>query len=168
MRDRRKESEIWNAIDDQRPKDIQQLCWKRSYLGIKAALEHIGLTIATTKDEFDAIPIPKDKSGHKNYSNRKIIVTRNGIQSNPTRIRDLLKGDNKLLTKDDLNIILKKVNDEKSLNQPKGIPTNNNKESNAINKLNILLDIETYLDIQHLIDHRIADIAYKFKNSSIK
>ncbi len=166
MKELRKQSEIWEAVDVQRPKDLKELYWRRSYLGIKAALEHVGLSIITTKEEFDALSIPKDKAGHKRYLERKIIVTRNGIQSKPTQIKNLLSGASGLLTKEELNVILQKVNDEKSLNQPKGIPTNNDKESNAIKKLNKLLDIESYLDIEYLIEHRIADIAYCFKNDN--
>jgi hypothetical protein len=110
MRELRKESEIWDAVDNQRPENIKQLCWKQSYLGIKTALEHIGLSIITTKDEFDAIPIPIDKSDKKHYSHRKIIVTRNGIQSKPIQIKNLLTGASGLLTKDEVTTILQKVN----------------------------------------------------------
>ncbi len=166
MKELRKLSDIWDAIDTQRPKDIKIIEWKQSYLAVKAAIEYIGLLMVTTEDEFNKIPIPIDNLGCKHYLYRKIIVARNGIQSKPTQIKDLLSGTSKLLTKEELDIILKKVNAEKSLNQPKGIPTNNDKELNAIIKLNILLDIEFYLDIEHLIEHRIADTAYRFKNDS--
>ena len=109
----------------------------------------------------------KGKLGKKIYANRKIIVTRNGIQSLPTQINNIINGVSGLLTKDELNVIMKKVNDEKSLNQLKGLATNNDKESNAINKLDELLNIEKYLDKQHLIEHRIADIAYSFKDDDL-
>ena len=160
----RKLSEIWNSIDEKRPQDIKIIAWKQSYEGVKAAIEYIGYVMVTTKEEFDSISIPINKVGHKSYGSRKIIVTRDGVQSVPTQIQGLLIGTCGLLTPDELNLILKKVNDEKSLNQPKGIPTNNDKETNAIDKLDDLLDIEKYLDRQHLIEHRIADIAYRFKN----
>ena len=163
----RKISDVWNAIDNQRPKDIKIIAWKQSYEAVKAAIEYIGYELVTTKEEFEAIPIPKGKLGKKIYANRKIIVTRNGIQSLPTQINNIINGVSGLLTKDELNVIMKKVNDEKSLNQLKGLATNNDKESNAINKLDELLNIEKYLDKQHLIEHRIADIAYSFKDDDL-
>ena len=49
---RRKLSEIWIAIDDLRPNNIKKLDWKRSYDGIKTAIEYIGYKIITTKEEF--------------------------------------------------------------------------------------------------------------------
>ena len=157
-------SEIWNAIDDKRHPTIKIIDWKRSYVAINEAIEYIELKIVTTKEEFDAIPIPKDKNGNKKYMCRKIIVEKNGIRSLPTTIEDLLTGHSSLKTLDEMKIIRKKVNDDQILTNPKGIPTCNNKESNAIDKLHELLDIEKYVDKQHLIEHRIADIAYRFKN----
>jgi hypothetical protein len=167
MNQLRKLSEIWQAIDNQRPKDVILYYWKQSYEGIKTVIEYIGYVMITTKEEFDAIPIPKDKSGIKNHSQRKIIVSRNSILSKPIQIVSLLTGNCKLLTKNELAIIQAKADNKKSLNQPKGHIINNDKESNAINKLHILLDIDTYLDSQHLLEFRVADIAYRLKNEQL-
>jgi hypothetical protein len=160
----RKISDIWQAIEHLCPQNINKTTWKQSYEYIKAAIEYIGYVLITTKEEFDTLQIPMDKSGINNYSRRKIIVSRNGIQSKPTRIESLLTGHCKLLTTEELNVIKQRNGADHSLNQPKGSPTSNDKELNAINKLHILLDIDTYLEYQHLLEFRISDIAYRFKN----
>ena len=71
----RKLKDIWDAIDDKRPKDKKIIAWKQSYEGVKAAIEYIGFKLVTTKEEFDELPIPINKVGHKGYLYRKIIVT---------------------------------------------------------------------------------------------
>jgi hypothetical protein len=168
MKKRRKISEIWEAIDNQRPADITKTTWHQSFDGVKLAIEYIGYLLITTRKEFDTLTIPKYKSGRKHYSQRKIIVSRNGILSKPTLIESLLSGNSKLLTIDELTVIQQKlINDKKNVNKPKGAPLYNDKESNAINKLHALLDIDTYLDIEHLLEHRKADIAYRFKNEQL-
>ena len=161
----RKVSDIWKAIEDKKTPDITIIDWKRSYQAINAAIEYIGYKMITTKEEFDAIPIPKKKGG-LNYGNRKIIVERNGINSIPTSIDGILTGYSSLQTTNEKNNIRKKIANEHILMNPKGLITCNNKEMNAINKLHELLNIEEYLDIEHLIEHRISDVAYRFKNEN--
>ena len=159
-------SEIWEAIEDQRPKDIKIIDWRQSYDAVKSAIEYVGYEMITSKEEFIDIPIPIDRRGCKCYINRKIIIKRDGIQSILTRIDQILTKTSLFKTSDEMKIVQKKINDDKMLNQPKGVSTTTDKEMNAIDKLDELLGIEKYLDKQHLIEFRIADVAYRFKNGS--
>ena len=72
--------------------------WKRSYNGIKAVMNYIGLKLITTPEELDLMEIPINKNNRKGYSNRKVIVSKNGIISSPTVIKDLMTGHSGLLT----------------------------------------------------------------------
>ena len=83
-------SEIWEAIEDQRPKDIKIIDWRQSYDAVKSAIEYVGYEMITSKEEFIDIPIPIDRRGCKCYINRKIIIKRDGIQSILTRIDQIL------------------------------------------------------------------------------
>lgn len=160
-------SEVWAQVDKYKPDCISILEWHRTYEAIKLAVEYVGYIMITTKEQLDNMEIPKDKSGNKKkYSSRKIIVSKNGLNCKATSICDILDGTSQLLTKDELNVILQKVNDQKSINQPKGTTINNDKESDGINKLDELLKIDLYLDKKHLLEHRIADVAYCFKGSA--
>ena len=158
----RKLSEIWNAIDDQRPKNIKKLEWKRSYEGVKAAIEYLGYTMITSKEEFDAIPIPVSKTSQKHYLFRKIIISRDNIQSIPVAINSLLQGNTTLKTQEEMKVIYNKVSDDRTLTLPKGISTCSNNERKSIDYLDTLLNIDKYLNKVHLLENRLADVAYCF------
>jgi len=130
-------------------------------------MEYIGYILVTNKDEFDSMQIPLDKLGQKKFQNRKIVVTRDGIQSIPTIIQNLLSGKAGLLTQDERNIIQQQIIEDKKLQQPKGQKINNDKESFAINALDTLLQTEKYMDKHHLLEHRITDVAYGFKGANL-
>jgi hypothetical protein len=153
----RKLSDIWNAIDDQRKMNV--IAWKRSYEGIKTAIEYIGLTMITTKEELDKMEIPVSRSGKKAYGYRKIDVSRDGIISK-SRINDILNGKNSLKTKEEMVVIHKKLGVYKNLVLPKGIATTHNSESKTVNDLDILIGISDYVHREHLVEFRLYDMAY--------
>jgi len=123
------------------------------------AIEYIGLKLVTTKEELDKMEIPVSRSGKKAYGYRKIDVSRDGIISK-SRINDILNGKNSLKTVDEMKLINKSIGLTLSISQPKGIATCNNSESKAIDDLDILIGISKYIQREHLIEHRLYDIAY--------
>lgn len=159
----RKISDVWKAVKDERPANISDTCWKRSYEGVKAALKHVGYELVIDRDSFDAITIPLKNDKGKDYSARKIIVTRAGCTSEPTRIDSLLTGNSGVLTVDERLAIYQKVGVAKSAQQPKGIASSNNAESCAVDELDALLGTADVLQRQHLYEFRLADIAYSLK-----
>jgi hypothetical protein len=160
MKKPRKNSDIWKAIDDQRillgMKEIQ---WKQSFEGVKAAIEHIGHIMITTKEDLDKMEIPITRVGNKRYGRRKIEISRNGIISK-TRIDDILSCNSSLKTVEEIAEIYKQKGLTLSIDRPKGIPTNNNAESKAIDDLDILINISDNVYREHLYEHRLYDIAY--------
>lgn len=91
-------SEIWDSIKDQKPKDMHVYTWKQSYDGVKLALLQIGLVLEMTREEFGLLPVPQSRDGYRCYNNRKVVVSRQGNVSGPTRLHDLLTGQSALLT----------------------------------------------------------------------
>jgi hypothetical protein len=160
MKELRKIGDIWKAVDDQR-KDFKmsKYVWNKSFEGVKAVIKYIGLTMITTKEELDAMEIPMEKNGTKRYSHRKIDVSKNGIISKSC-INSILSGNNGLRTKAERDVIFKNVGILQSISQPKGISTTNNKESKAIDNLNILIGISDYIHSEHLFENRLYDMAY--------
>jgi hypothetical protein len=162
----RKLSDIWNIIDNQRLQyNMKKNEWKRSYIGVTTALNHIGLEVITTKEEFEKIEIPT-KNNNKKYLFRKIIVSRNGIISSPTKITHLISGQSGLLTQDEKNIIYDKQSKALSIIHPKGIAKANNQEAETIDALNIKLNMSSTFDIIHLDEFRLTDICFKEYNSN--
>jgi len=158
MKERRKISDIWKAIDDQRILSKSgKYEWIRSYEGIKIAIEYIGFKMITTKDEFDEIEIPIDKNGKKNYGWRKINVSRNGI-TKFARIEHLMTGESSLKTKEEMHEINTKRGVDLSINRPKGFSTTNDSESKAIDDLDILIGISDYTYREHIVELRLYDI----------
>jgi hypothetical protein len=167
MKELRKISDIWKAIDDKRIlSKMGKHKWFQSYEGIKAAIEYIGLKIITTKKELDAMEVPIDKNSIKHYGWRKINVSRDGIISN-VGINSLLGNYSTLRTDEEMKEIYKKVGTTLSLQQPKGIPTANNLESKAIDDLDILIGISDYIHREHLFEFRLYDMAYCMINDDI-
>jgi len=161
MREIRKLSDIWKAVDDQRIESKKkEKVWKQSYEGVKAAIEYIGLELETTKDEFNRLDIPiNNRNGKRNYIQRIIKVSKNGIISGG-RIGDLMTGKNSLKTKEEMNEIYKNMGVEKSLKQPKGIATSQNVESKSIDDLDILIGLSEFAFREHLFENRLYDITY--------
>lgn len=154
--------EVFGApcVEDKRPADMQKLEWRRSFDGVSSALESIGLKMEMTREEFDAVPVPENRAESLCYERRKIIVSRNGINSKPTRIDALLSGASSLRTKEELQESYNKVSNSYAVNQPQGVSCNTAKETSAIDRLDALLEMEKYVQRQHLVEFRLADIAY--------
>ena len=91
-------SDVWKAIESQRSaammKDYE---WKQSYMGVCAALMHIGLEMVTTEEEFDKLSIPV-VNHKKKFGRRLIRVSRNGVLSTEKQICHLLTGSASLPT----------------------------------------------------------------------
>lgn len=155
-----KTTDIWKAVEDQRPAGTKQLQWQHSYDGVKAALKHAGFELVTASDSFVDIDIPLDNRKRKNFSARKVVVTRAGCVSKPTMIRHLLSGNSGVLTDDERLAIQQKVGVANSAKQAKGVATTANAESRAIDELDALLGLTGFLYRRHLYEHRLADMAY--------
>jgi hypothetical protein len=167
MKNTRKASDIWKAINDKRIlSKMGKFEWVRSYEGNKSAIEYIGLKMITTKDDFDEIEIPIDRNGKKNYGWRKINVSRNGI-TKFARIDHLLTGESSLKTKEEMHEINTKRGVDLSTTRPKGFSTTNDSESKAIDDLDNLIGISNYTQREHLNELRLYDIAYCMKNDDI-
>ena len=167
MKELRKISDIWKAIDDQRIlSKMDKREWKQSFEGTKTAIEYIGLKMITTKKELDEMEVPIDRMNVKRYMGRKINVSRNGIISN-VGVNSLLGGYSTLRTDEEMKEIYKKVGINLSLQQPKGIPTANNLESKAIDDLDILIGIYDYIHREHLFEHRLYDMAYCINGNNL-
>ena len=163
---KRKVSEIWKIIDIHRPKDIPKFEWKRSYDGVKKALEFVKLTLITTEEDFDKISIPKDKK-QLCYSHRKIVVSRKNFVFHPIRIDHLLSGLSTLRTKEELKIINDKKSENASIQHPKGSNITTEAETNSIDSLHDLIKLNEKLIHQHIIESRVSDVAYCFKDDDI-
>lgn len=159
----RKISDVWTAIDDQRPADMPERQWRRSFDGVKAGLKHVGFELVTTSQKFQDLAIPL-RSGHgKNYNAREVIVTRAGHTSEPTQIAFLLSGHSGVLTDDERLTIHQRVGVALSAKQLKGIAIYHKAESCAVDELDALLGTADVLQRQHLYEFRLADIAYCLK-----
>lgn len=156
----RKISDVWKAVDDQRLEaKMTSIEWRQSYIGVCAALAHSGLKLAHPKEEFDQIEVPLEGRG-KAYCHRKICVTRAGLVSQPSRISNWLTGYTQLLTNKEREIIITARSDARSLAQPTGVAQNNQREASAVNQLDELIDLDKKLVRVHLLEFRLADIAY--------
>jgi hypothetical protein len=196
MKNPRKISDIWKAIDHQRNAfnmkeiiwrqsyegikaaieyighqrnafNMKEIIWRQSYEGIKAAIEYIGLQLITKKKDFDAIEIPLSTKKIKKYGYRNIVVARNGYIYKAARINDILSGQNGLKTDEELEIIYTNLGIANSIVKPKGIATNNNIESKSIDDLDELISISNFMYREHLVEFRRFDIAYCLINDDI-
>lgn len=160
----RKVNDVWGAIDEQRPDGIGQLLWRQSHEGLKAVFASIGLELVTTKEELDAMEIPLDGKGRMMNPWRQVVVKRGDNLSRPIRINDLLTGASSLRTNEELKAIKLKSGEVLKENQPKGSTASNDVEFNAIEALDKMINADAYLHRVHLVEHRIADIAYCMLN----
>lgn len=159
-------TDIWEAVEDQRPASVPKFQWKRSFSGVKAALKHVGFELIMTPNTFDDIPIPLNRENSKRYDHRKVVVTRVGRTSEPTRIADLMTGHSGVLTNDESRIINQSKGVTMSAQRPKGVSTTHNAESRAVDELDVLLGLSGFLRRQHLYEFRLADIAYCLSTST--
>ena len=167
MKELRKVSDIWKAIDDKRIlSKMGKHKWRQSFEGVKAAIEYIGLIMVTTKEEFDKLEIPINRTLDKQYNYRKIEVSKNDILSK-SRISDLLSNNNSLKTAEEMKVIYKKLGVNQSLYQPKGMILYINSESKAINDLDALIGLPNYVHRVHLYECRLFDMAYCMINNDI-
>ena len=171
MAEYRNAKDIWNAVDYKRPKQIKRFFWKRTYEGIHAALLYIGLTLVNTKEEFEKIPVPTvtDKNGTitKKYTQRKVVVEKNGVRSEPTNIHSLLSGTTQLLTDEERVTNNEKLSEKMSILRIKGLTISNDSEKNTIDNLDEILEISKHLNRHHLLENRLADIAYALPDSDL-
>lgn len=158
-------SDIWKAVQDQRPANVPKPKWQQSYDGVKAALKHAGFELVMTRESFDNIAIPVFQK-RKHYSARKVVVARADLTSKPTAIDSLLSGKSGLLTEDERLAVNQKRAVAMVAQRPKGVATNNNAESRAIDELDLLLGTTSFLYRQHLYEFRLADIAYCLKEGA--
>lgn len=158
----RRLNDIWKAIDHLRiAEKMKSREWKQSYAGVKAALEHVGLVMATTKHEFAALPIPLDnKTNKKQYMNRKICVSRNGNIQAEAPLCTILTGNSGLLTTTERKGINDKKSTSMTIARPTGFAHSNVVETNAIDTLHVLIKLNTKIYSEHLIENRLADVAY--------
>lgn len=163
----RPSNDIWDAIDHLRiDAKMKGREWKRSYAGVTAALQYVNLVMVTTKAEFEALDIPIDnKNKQKQYMHRKICVSRDGIIHPETLISSVVSRTTALLTTDERKVI----NDSKSTSmttaRPTGVAHSNIVETSAIDALHELIEINTKLHSEHLIENRLADVAYCLPDS---
>lgn len=160
--------EVWDAIEHLRRKSGKKIrAWKKSYEGVKAAVEYCGYKLHMTKKEFKAVKAPRH-SGHGNgpdNSRRKIIVSRNGIVCHPVEIGQILTGKTSFLTPEELN----EMNEQKSLDgkkrRVKGETVCQQLESDSINTMNKMIGTNRVLVHHHLYEFRLADVAYRRQSS---
>lgn len=155
----RKLSDVWAAIDNVKPANLNFFEWKQSYTGVSAALAHVGLVIITSQEEFDKLPVP-EYEGSRRFMDRTVIVSRNGINSKPTKIRDLLNGNSSLPTADELAASHAKRGAIMSNNCTKGSACSHAVEVKASEHLSNMLNLHEYLRKVTLFEGRLADVAY--------
>ena len=162
----RKVSDVWAAVASQKPGSVTSVDWKQSYDGTKAALSHVGFELVTTRDEFEAIPIPVRKTGLKNYGQRNVEVRRDDHVSSPTQITNLLTGNSGVQTPEERVKALKLSSTKQSAKSPQGTPVNNDLENQAHLALLNLLHLEHHLHCVPLWEHRLADVAFAVNGES--
>ena len=161
-----KTSEVWKSIAGKCPENVTLSEWQRSYDGISAAIAFCGFDMVTTRLEFESIPIPVFDKRQK-HTFRKIIVKRDGVESQPTRIIGLLTGNSSMKTVEERSQVNEKRRESAMARQPKGSPWNNDSESDTIDRLDVLIDCSSLLFREHLYECRIGDIAYCLRDEDI-
>lgn len=156
---RRNISEVWAAVQEQKPSDLNCFQWKQSHTGVAAALLHVGLVLLTSKTELDGMPIP-EVSGLKQYMVRQVVVTRDGIQSPPTCIRDLLNGNSSLATPEELADSHRRRGLAMSAVREKGVACSHAVETQTSSDLAEMLNLCSSLHKVTLFEGRLADQAY--------
>ena len=157
----RKVSDVWKLVESQKPDAVSVQEWRRSYDGIAAVMQAIGLQLATSRREFDELEIPLDAEGCYSYTSREVIVTRDGIDSQPTRISHLLSGNSSLQTADEKRAMNQEKSIRRSAALPKGTATSNHMETLAYEALLEILNLRSDIECAHLWEHRLADVALR-------
>lgn len=161
--------ESWACVEHFKPPKMPKVKWRRTYTGNKLVLWHSnGYELAHTEEEFDALPIPLTKSGAKKYTCRKVIVIKNGVRSKPTCLSKLLRRETKLLSPEERNEVYEQQRLLSMRNNPKGIAAANRSETDAVNKLDKKIGLKRYLKRRHLLEGRVADMAYCLKDDNTR
>ena len=156
---RRKLSDVWNAINNQKPSEYNYFQWKQSFLGVSAALASIGLVLKTSEAEFECLPVP-EYDGDRRFMERRVIVLRNGIESPPTPINNLLSGQSSLQTKEELAIKRRTQGEALAAYRMKGVACSHQVETKASTDVAKILNLNNYLQKITLFEGRLADQAY--------
>lgn len=162
----RKAIDVWKEIEDADLTWKERQTFRRSYGGVKKAIESLNLVMITSKSEFDNLDIPITRDGYRHYDRRKIIVSRDGVISKPLRIDSVLTGNNGLLTDLEREAINVSRSQKRSSVLSKGTATNNNKEHSTIEELHRLIGLEKHLHHSYLDEHRLGDVAYSTNGNS--
>ena len=159
--------DTWNAVESARlSANISWRIWRQSYEGVSAALKNLGLVMVTSKQQFKDLPVPHNGKQYS-YIDRKIIVSRNGIESKPTPIKNLLSCHSQLLTEEEQKAIHVKVGEQRSAALGKGSAISNNIESTTIQQFHNLLNLEHHLCCHMLLEFRLADVAYALRDADV-
>ena len=157
----RKCSEVWAGVDEQRIAAGEKTReWQRSYDGVKTALLFAGLTLVTTLEEFQVLPIPTSPAGIKLYTRRNIVVSRGNKQSPPASIDCLMTGNCNFLDEDEKAESNKKMAAHMKEKFPVGGHISNTMECNGIDALDDMIDAADVMHKEHLYEFRLADVAY--------
>lgn len=163
----RKLCDVWAAVDLFRPTDIAKATWKRTYEGVSAAIEYVGYKMITTLTEFDQLAVPKNTSGKTCYSDRKIVVSRDGLRGAPTMIRHLLSGNSSLQTAAEQAASRQAASTKASLRTGKGSCSMNSIETKTLTDLNMMCHMERYQCIELTQEHRLSDVAYSALDQNV-
>lgn len=155
-----KVSDVWTGVDHLRPINMATIEWKQSYEGVKAAVAHIGLKLTTSKSQFDVLEVPRERNGKRKYALRKIVVSRDGIESSPTMINNLLRGHSSLQTAAEKLKTRELASKMQSQKMTKGTCSTHTAESEASIALDTLLQLDRDLQRVVLLENRLADVAY--------
>lgn len=157
-------TDVWIAVDKLRPGGINRREWKQSYVGVSAAIEHIGYAMVMNNEQFNALEIPKNKAGRQCWSERKIIVSRNDVISTPTTIKSLISGNSRLQTPLERIIMNRKKSEKGSKHKGKGLCSTHRTEAQALQDVIEVCDIESCMITVSTFEHRLADVGYCFLN----
>ncbi len=162
----RRSSEVWNAVDNQRPVSVGRSKWQQSHAGLTAALQHIGLVLVTTETELSVMPIPVTKLGRRQSTLRKVVVSKDGNVSKPVIIDNLLTGHTALLTDTERRAVHERASVMSAARRPKGSTNTNLEEQKAIDDLHALLGADTVIQRVHLYEFRRADVAFRLNTDT--
>ena len=159
-------NDVWKQIEDKKPANIGKKAWRQCYEGVKAVIESLGLKMVTSGEEFDKLEVPseKKKDGHvgKQYMYRKIVISKDGRKSQPTRISDILRGNSSFLTEAEKLAADVQRCLAVTAKQRKGISVNCLSEMKSSADLDAMIGVDTVLHRVPLFEFRLSDVAYCF------
>ena len=144
----------WNRVAHLKPEDMTDKQWRKSYDGVKAALETLDIEIRMTEADFDLLEGPP--------SRRKVVMARAGSQRQHTAmIGHVLTRNTCHVTDEERAAIYLRNGARHQVSMPKGKIVTHDTERDATNALNHLLSLSDILVWEHLWENRLADVAYK-------